>query len=90
MIEYSKNLFKLNDFYIKLIDEVKNDYIKINEYKSNNTDDRNTLLEELVNNYDYYNDNKAMLKEKYNLSKYDIMFIEARYNELSENRRRRK
>lgn len=90
MIEYSKNLFKLNDFYVKLIDEVKNDYIKINEYKSNNTDDRNTLLEELVNNYDYYNDNKAMLKEKYNLSKYDIMFIEARYNELSENRRRRK
>ena len=90
MIEYSKSLFKLNDFYIKLMDEIKNDYVKINDYTNNNLDDRSALLDELVNNYDYYNDNKAMLKEKYNLSKYDIMFIEARYNELLGNKKNRK
>lgn len=86
---YIKSLFNLDDFYIKTINDIKQDYDKVTDSKNDQTD-RNILLEELINNYDYYSQNKNIIKEQYNLSKYEIMFIEARKNELEEKRHLRK
>ena len=86
---YIKSLFNLDDFYIKTINDIKQDYDKVTDSKKDQTD-RNILLEELINNYDYYSQNKNIIKEQYNLSKYEIMFIEARKNELEEKRHLRK
>ena len=86
---YIKSLFNLDEFYIKTINDIKQDYDKVTDSKNDQTD-RNILLEELINNYDYYSQNKNIIKEQYNLSKYEIMFIEARKNELEEKRHLRK
>lgn len=86
---YIKSLFNLDEFYIKTINDIKQDYDKVTDSKKDQTD-RNILLEELINNYDYYSQNKNIIKEQYNLSKYEIMFIEARKNELEEKRHLRK
>ena len=76
--KYTEKLFDLDDFHIKIINDIKEDYDKIiNKDREN----RNDLLEELINNYDYYSLNKELIKEQYNLTKYEIMFIEARRGE---------
>ena len=77
---YVESLFKLDDFHIEILNSIKKDYDKVignNDEQVN----RSILLEELINNYDYYSENKNVIKEQYNLSKYEIMFIEARNTE---------
>lgn len=86
---YTESLFKLDDFHINMINNIKQEYDKVIKNEDEQVD-RNALLEELINNYDYYNENKSIIKEQYNLSKYEIMFIEARKNELEEKRHLRK
>ncbi len=86
---YTESLFKLDDFHINIINDIKQEYDKVIKNEDEQVD-RNILLEELINNYDYYNENKNIIKEQYNLSKYEIMFIEARKNELEEKRHLRK
>ena len=86
---YTESLFKLDDFHINMMNSIKQEYDKV--IKNDNEQlDRSALLEELINNYDYYNENKNIIKEQYNLSKYEIMFIEVRKNELDEKRHLRK
>jgi hypothetical protein len=86
---YTESLFKLDDFHINMMNSIKQEYDKV--VKNDNEQlDRSALLEELINNYDYYNENKNIIKEQYNLSKYEIMFIEVRKNELDEKRHLRK
>lgn len=77
---YVESLFKLDDFHIEILNSIKKDYDKVignNDEQVN----RSILLEELIDNYDYYSENKNVIKEQYNLSKYEIMFIEARNTE---------
>lgn len=86
---YTESLFKLDDFHINMINDIKQEYDRVIKNEDEQVD-RSVLLEELINNYDYYNENKSIIKEQYDLSKYEIMFIEARKNELEEKRHLRK
>lgn len=86
---YTESLFKLDDFHINMINDIKQEYDRVIKNEDEQVD-RSVLLDELINNYDYYSENKSIIKEQYNLSKYEIMFIEARKNELEEKRHLRK
>lgn len=77
---YVESLFKLDDFHIEILNSIKKDYDKVIG-NNNEQVNRSILLEELIDNYDYYSENKNAIKEQYNLSKYEIMFIEARNTE---------
>ena len=86
---YTESLFKLDDFHINMINDIKQEYDRVIKNEDEQVE-RSVLLDELINNYDYYSENKSIIKEQYNLSKYEIMFIEARKNELEEKRHLRK